>query len=115
MLIGACRIEHLGKAQKRVKAGKKAVTSGPSALLKVFSKEDQHDDGGAKKKEGEGEARKEGPSQDPELAKRESRARSEDLFIWKECPSPCEAVMTSRTSTQHVYSERNMDKSELAT
>lgn len=78
MLIGACRIEHLGKAQKRVKAGKKAVTSGPSALLKVFSKEDQHDDGGAKKKEGEGEARKEGPSQDPELAKRDGGQAGEE-------------------------------------
>lgn len=45
------RIEHVGKTQKKVKAGKKAMASAPSALMKVFSRDDQHHGEGAKEGE----------------------------------------------------------------
>jgi hypothetical protein len=39
LVLPTRRIEHLGKAQKKVKAGKKAVAGAPSAVGNVFAKE----------------------------------------------------------------------------
>ncbi|KAJ3499488.1 hypothetical protein NMY22_g19502 [Coprinellus aureogranulatus] len=59
------RIEHLGKAQKKVKAGKKAVPSAPSALLKVFYDSQSHgqDDSEQAGDKGKGREREGEPGQ----------------------------------------------------